>query len=148
MDGPLIRQYMQDYNPDDQPNIPPEKRCKGLCITKYHHGLCDGVSFMCMVLGLGKEYSRDYFIKSSDAKWYEELFVRLTFPFHIPRLLMNTLFMGADNNFLTKRKDLMNGQLNIRTSKSFDFHMLKSLSKTIKVSINDIITSAITTAFK
>ena len=70
MDGPLIRHYMQEYDPDDQQHLPPEKRNKGVCITKYHHGMCDGVSFMCMVLGLGKEYSRDYFIKSSDAKWY------------------------------------------------------------------------------
>ena len=61
---------------------------------------------------------------------------------------MNTLFKRPDDNFLTRRKDLMNGKLSIRTSKRFDFRLIKALSKQIKVSINDIVMSAITTAFK
>ena len=101
-----------------------------------------------MTLANGKEYSRDYFIKSKDATWYEELYVRCTFPFHIPKLIMNTFFMTADVNFLTKRKDKMNGQICVSTSKQFDLSKLKSLSKAIKVSINDIVTASITTAFK
>jgi hypothetical protein len=42
----------------------------------------------------------------------------------------------------------MNGELSIRTSKSFDLRQLKALSKNIEVSINDIVTAAITTAFQ
>lgn len=80
----------------------------------------DGVSVMCLCLALSKDYDRDYFVKSSDAKWYEELLVRLTFFIQIPKLLMNTLFMPPDDNYLTRRKDRMNGQLSIRTSKRYD----------------------------
>ena len=68
--------------------------------------------------------------------------------FQIPKLLGNTLFKKPDDNFLTRRKDKMNSQLSICTSKRFDLRLLKALSKQIKVSINDIVTSAITTAFK
>jgi hypothetical protein len=42
----------------------------GINIFKAHHGLCDGVSVMCMTLSLSKEYGRDFFVKTEDAKWY------------------------------------------------------------------------------
>ena len=77
MDGPLWRCYSQDYAPTDQDHLPPSERTKGITIFKAHHSFCDGVSVMCLTLALGEDYSRDFFIKSSDAKWYEALFVRL-----------------------------------------------------------------------
>lgn len=37
---------------------------------------------MCMVLSLGEsDYSRDYFIKSEDSKWYQELAIKVLFIF-------------------------------------------------------------------
>jgi len=48
-----------------------------MIIFKAHHSFCDGVSIMCMTLALSEEYSRDYFVKSKDAKWYEAIFVRI-----------------------------------------------------------------------
>ena len=81
LDGPLWRLYAQDYNPNDQENLPDDLKTKGMIIFKAHHSFCDGVSVMCMTLSLAEsEYSRDFFIKSEDSKWYEELAVRLLFP--------------------------------------------------------------------
>lgn len=81
LDGPLWRLYAQDYNPNDQDNLPDDLKTKGMIIFKAHHSFCDGVSVMCMTLSLAEsEYSRDFFIKSEDSKWYEELAVRLLFP--------------------------------------------------------------------
>ena len=71
LDGPLWRIYIQDYTPTDQDDLPDELKTKGMVITKAHHSFCDGVSIMCMALSLaGKDYSRDFFVKSEDSKWY------------------------------------------------------------------------------
>ena len=77
LDGPLWRLYVQDYQPTDQEDVPENERSKGMIILKAHHSFCDGVSIMCMCLALSEEYSRDYFVKSNDAKWYETLFIKV-----------------------------------------------------------------------
>lgn len=76
-----------------------------MIIFKAHHSFCDGVSVMCMTLSLAEsDYGRDYFIKSEDSKWYEELAVRLLFPLTLPRIIMSNFLTPKDNNFITKRK--------------------------------------------
>lgn len=73
MDGPLWRIYVQDYDPTDETDI----KGAGLSMFKAHHSLCDGVSIMCMILAMGEDFSRDYFVPVKDAKWYEAVFVRI-----------------------------------------------------------------------
>lgn len=77
LDGPQWRMYAQNWTPTDEDDLPDEHKSKGITIFKGHHSFCDGVSVMCMTLSLSEDYSRDYFIKSSDAKWYEALFIRI-----------------------------------------------------------------------
>lgn len=102
---------------------------------------------MCMTLAMGAEYNRDFFVKSSDAKWYEAIFVRILSFFYIPRMIKDLVLARSDDNYITrKKKDGLSGVLNVRTTDKVDFRLLKALSKTIKVTINDIVTSALTTA--
>ena len=114
---------------------------------KAHHSFCDGVSVMCMTLSLSEEYSRDYFIKSSDAKWYEALFVRLLGVIKIPFIAVGTVLEKKDQNYIQTRKEKpFSGDLNVASSKQLDFRLLKLLSKKIDVTINDIVTSALSTS--
>lgn len=141
VDGPLWRVYSQEYNPNDSdPN-----NTLGLTIFKGHHSFCDGVSVMCMTLALSEEYGRDYFVKSKDAKWYEALFVKLISPLSIFKIMKDTVFSNTDTNFIVKSKNQndLSGNLNVCSSEVIDFRLMKALSKTIGVTINDIVTSAL-----
>jgi hypothetical protein len=75
-----------------------------MIILKAHHSFCDGISAMCMTLSLAEEYSRDFFVKSSDAKWYEVLFVKIMSAFSLLPLIKAVL-SPADKNYITKRRD-------------------------------------------
>lgn len=154
--------YIQDYKPDEnddnfiRPNdkgnaqsSKEDQKNKGMCIFKANHALCDGVSIMCLSMAMAEEYSRDYFIKSKDAKWYEVLFVKLMALASVPTALLMACSSG-DNNFITRRrkKNELTGLLNISSSRVIDFRLIKALSKTLGVTINDIVTSALSTSLK
>lgn len=147
LDGPLWRLYVQDYNPTDQDHLPEDQKTKGMIILKAHHSFCDGVSVMCMTLSLAEsEYGRDFFIKSEDMKWYQELLVKILFPLQIPFIFMKNFLNKTDVNFITKRKKKFSGLMNIHTPKMIDFRLLKALSKKINVAINDIVMSSLSTS--
>lgn len=62
---------------------------------------------------------------------------------------MSNFFAKKDVNFITKRKaNKFSGLLNIHTPKLLDFRLLKALSKTINVSINDIVMASLSAAMK
>jgi hypothetical protein len=65
--------------------------------------------------------------------------------FSIPQILVTTIFASKDDNFITKNKGNLSGMLNIASLRTIDFRLLKSLSKTINITINDIVTSALST---
>jgi hypothetical protein len=47
---------------------------------KAHHSFCDGVSVICFILSLSEEYGREYFVKTSDAMWWQALLIKLISP--------------------------------------------------------------------
>jgi len=115
---------------------------------KAHHSFCDGISAMCMTLSLAEEYSRDFFVKSSDAKWYEVIFVKIMSAFSLLPLIKAILTPG-DKNYITKRRDKeFSGNLNVSTSELIDFRQLKALSKKTGITINDIVVSGLSCAIK
>jgi NRPS condensation-like uncharacterized protein len=59
---------------------------------------------------------------------------------------VTTLFANKDQNFITKNKGNLSGLLNIASSRTIDFRLLKCLSKTVNFTINDIVTSALSTS--
>ena len=117
-------------------------KTKGLGIFKAHHSFCDGVSVMCMTLSLGEDYGREYFVKSADAKWYEVIFMKFMALFTLPRILKETVLSGQDQNYIAKDKEF-SGKTNVASSDMIDFRLLKALSKTINLTINDIVVSAL-----
>ena len=145
LDGPLWRCYIQEYEPDDQDDLPEDMKTHAITIFKAHHSFCDGVSIMCMVLSLSDDYGRDYFVKSSDAKWYEVIFVKLMAIFTLPKIMMESLLAKQDANYISKGKKL-SGVTNVASSNVIDLRLLKALSKTMGVTINDVVTSALSVA--
>lgn len=61
-------------------------------------------------------------------------------------IALKNFFSKPDVNFITKRRTNFSGMINVHTSKLIDFRVLKALSKTINVAINDIVMSALSTA--
>ena len=59
---------------------------------------------MCLSMAMAEEYSRDYFIKSKDAKWFEVIFIKLMAIVEIPKILLLAL-IKKDVNYITKRRD-------------------------------------------
>ena len=103
---------------------------------------------MCMLLGFSADYDRSYFVRGADASLLERIFVRLSVVFMIPKLLITSVFIGPDNNYLTPRKEAMAGEMNCAISKRYEFSEIKSLSKRLGYTINDVVTCAITTALR
>lgn len=70
LDGPLTRIYCEKFDPIDQEDRPPEKRAKGVSMMKVHHSFADGVSVMCVPLGLSEEFDGSFWVNSKDASWW------------------------------------------------------------------------------
>ena len=140
LDGPQWRIWRQPKYIDEDGKV------KSLVIWKSHHSFCDGISLASILLAFSGDYGREYFVKSKDATLLEKLYVRLMVPFQIPMMVMMSMFLGSDDNILTKNKAKMNGIMNCQSSKMFDFPEIKHLSKSIGRTINDIVTSSISTS--
>lgn len=80
-DGPLVRFYLQRYEPDDLDHVAPEKRPKLLWVCKMHHSLADGASSVCMPLAASDEFDRAYFTRAQDATFMQRALIRIMMPF-------------------------------------------------------------------
>jgi len=101
---------------------------------------------MSMLLAMSGEYDRSYFVKSTDASLAQRVLVRLSTPFMIPKLLLSSVFTRKDNNMMTQQKTKFTGQVNCWTSEQLEFMEIKKLSKSMGVTINDLVMCAITTS--
>lgn len=80
---------------------------------------------MALTAASSKEFKRDYFVKSKDASYLEELLVKMSSIFYIPVLMMNTFFTFRDKNSITKGKKYMTGNVNVSSAKNIDMQELK-----------------------
>ena len=112
-------------------------------IFKNHHMFADGASSMSMCLAMSSEYDRSYFVGSGDVPYIMRLFTRLSFPFMIPYLIYESLCIRKDDNFMTKNKENLSGIINISCNSELLLSEVKSLSKKIGVTINDLISTAV-----
>lgn len=102
-----------------------------------------------MALALSEEYSRDYFIKAAEPSWLQVLMLRLMAPFYLPMMVSRLMTMRADENFITKgKRERMNGDMNCTATKELQFVDIKGMSKKLGVTINDVVTCAISASIK
>lgn len=113
---------------------------------KSHHSFCDGVSIMCMSLAMSVTYDRSYFVGSADIPLYQQILLKLMVPFYIPLSIWRNVLFRRDKNFITAKKREFSGQMNAITSSQFNFQDIKLLSKQLGYTINDVVTTSITTS--
>ena len=150
LDGPLMRIWVQPYDPVDQDHVPADQRPKGLLVWKCHHSFADGVSVVSMILAMSKEYDQSYWVKALTVQppWWFSTYLRLSFLFCVPRVALATVFARTDDNYLIRRKGKngLCGAVNLSSLPPISMESIKVLSQAEKVTINDIVMTALTTA--
>lgn len=77
------------------------------------------------------------------------LFIKLMAPFYLGAIAMNILGQKQDVNFITRDKvDRMSSAINCKATKELHFKDIRQMSKTLGVTINDVVTCAISSAMK
>lgn len=140
LDGPMWNIYFQAYKENGK-DI-------SIGIFKNHHMFADGASSMSMCLAMSSDYDRSYFVGSGDVPYIMRLFTRLSFPFMIPYLIYESLCIRKDDNFMTKNKENLSGIINLSCNSDLLLKDVKSLSKKLGVTINDLITTAVSMSLK
>ena len=116
---------------------------------KAHHSLADGISVMCLNLFMSAQYDRSYFVKTSDASLLIQIYVRLASLFYMPYTTLKSLGIRADKNFITKdKRKKLTGEMNCQSTGEMKLPEIKELTKKLGVTINDLVTSSISTAFQ
>jgi len=104
---------------------------------------------MCMNLFMSAEYDRSFLVKSVDATMFQQIMIKVMAPFYVPYLTIKSLLLKPDVNFITKNKEKrMTGIINCASSKELNLIEVKALSKKLGVTINDIVTTAVSTTLK
>lgn len=120
---------------------------RAIIIWKSHHSLCDGVSLGSLTLSLTSEYDLSFFIKIKEPTFMQKMMIRVMAPFYLPVLLWRSITMATDKNFLTAKKNKkLSGVLNCCASDNMVFSDVKMLSKQLGCTINDLMTTVLSTA--
>ena len=102
-------------------------------------------------LAISKEFDRSYFVKSTDLKLWQRVLVRCMVPFqffNVAYQTFKTLSVKIGGNIFTNNKKKMNGVYNCKSSRELHFTKVKALSKHLGMTINDIVTSALSIAVR
>jgi len=141
LDGPQWRCYAHKFTDENGKDYVIQK-------WKCHHSLMDGISAMASMGYAAIDYSRDHFIKVKDVTLLQQLLLKISAPFYVPLLLIDTMFSGRDKNIMTKNKKNLTGLVNCSSNKGIDMQSIKDLSKKLGISINDLIMSATSVTLK
>lgn len=135
LDGPMWSLYFQPFKVKGKEGA--------IGIFKNHHSFSDGASAMSMCLAMSSDYDRSYFVGSGDVPYIMRIFTRLSFPFMIPFLIWESFNITKDNNFISKNKENLSGKVNCSSRNELLLKDVKNLSKKVGVTINDLVTAAI-----
>lgn len=108
----------------------------------------DGVSSMAIQACFSDEYNIDQFVKIKKVPFWQQIAVRLMVPFCLPMIIASTAFTSRDKNFFTKSKKKMSGKLNCASSSKMTMKDIKDLSKKMSCTVNDVVMSATSVAFR
>ena len=119
---------------------------KGLVVWRAHHSLADGISSMALNLQLDETYDISKLIPFKPVSHLYRWMVRLMVPFYIPVILWESLMMGVDRNPLHDGRRELTGDKRIAISKEFNFAEIKSTSRALDVTINELMIAALSMA--
>ena len=77
-------------------------------------------------------------------KWY----YRLNVPIMLPIIMVKEAFRKIDRNILHDGKRTLTGKKKLAYSDPIDFANIKATSKTLKVTINELLTASLSVALK
>lgn len=141
LDGVQWRVFIQMYKDSDGKEYL-------IQIWKSHHSMMDGVSCMGITAYGTDEYTTDYFVKSKSVPLIQQILLKLSAPFYLIPLFMNTAFTSQQTNCMSKNKGKMTGNLNCSSSKQINMKSIKELSKKLGVTINDVVMCSTSCALK
>ena len=102
-----------------------------------------------MVLALSDDFNKDYFVKSQDLSIFQIAAIKLSLPFHLPKIIKTTAFARTDKNYFTNRKHgrPLSGLINVSSNqKPIDVVSVKETTKKLGITINDFVLCGLTTA--
>ena len=138
MDRPQWHIYVQpNYNGEE-----------AVLFIKLHHSIADGISGMNLTLQCDDIYDPDKLIKMPSVPVYKRMIYRLISPFMIPIILYEALTEKIIVNPIHDGKRELTGVKKCVISELFSFEKIKKSSKVLKVTINDLLTSALSVGFK
>jgi len=105
---------------------------------------------MAMNLQMDQTYDISKLIKLPPIRWHTRLILRLLTPFNILKLtIRQSLFTKQDKNPLHDgSRANLTGEKRVAMSGEFCFQAVKSASKSLGVTINDLVTAALSVALK
>lgn len=119
---------------------------KGIVIWKAHHSFADGISSMAMNLQLDEEYDIEKLLPFKPVGFMQRLMVRAMVPLYLPIILWESYLRRRDRNPLHDGRRKLTGEKKMTISKEFDFLTIKMASKSLKVTINELMIGALSTA--
>lgn len=119
---------------------------KGICIWKAHHSLADGLSSMAMNLQIDEKYDIEKLLPFKPIGFWQRVAVRCMAPFYFPLILWESYLRRRDRNPLHDGHRKLTGEKKCAISKEYDFLTIKMASKSLKVTINEMLVGALSTA--
>ena len=119
-----------------------------IVIYKAHHSLGDGVSSMNYHMGQGDTWDNSALIPIRKVSFFEKLYMRLSFVFYIPRVIIRFLTIKQDRSILHDGVRKLSGNKIAATSTDILFKDIKLASKAKGITINDLVTSCAATGLK
>ena len=141
LDGPQWRCFGFMYKNPEENN-----KLQMIQIWKCHHSFMDGVSSMALSGWSTSDYGRHNFIKFKDPSFFIQMALRVLSPLFWVLLCLQTVFTTRDDNVFTKFKKKMTGTVNCASSPIFDMNKVKAVAKAKKITINDFVMCAFSTA--
>lgn len=115
----------------------------GLVLWKSHHSLADGMSCMAMNLQLSETYDTGKLLPFKEITFWQRCMVRAMIPFYLPIILWESYLRRRDRNPLHDGSRKLTGEKRVALSKEYDFEIIKKASRSLGVTINELMVSAL-----
>lgn len=103
------------------------------------------MSFYC---AMGDKYDISNLIPIKKVPFHLRMIARLSFPLYIPKLLYQAMSIKHSKNPLHDGARILSGQKRVASSSDFYLQDLKDISKSLKVTINDLLTACLASTIK
>jgi hypothetical protein len=117
-------------------------------IWRCHHSFSDGVSMMSMHLAMTEKYDITNLFPIKRVPWAQRMFLRLSFPFYLPKIFLKTFMNASEKNPLHPVQPVLTGKKHAAVSKDYTIPAVKQAAKSLGITINDLLTSCLSVAVK